>query len=148
MPRRDDIEVPRESVPDIMALIARAPWREAVTYRDTWPHEYVVVKQDWAAGPDWLAFCARIARGEGVEGRFFGQTRDYLFLGAHKYWTMTECAKIIDLEADEYVLNRALLYRDRRDFVVPAGATAAGELDGRPPCPRPGTAFSASPCLL
>ena len=23
-------------------LIARAPWREAVTYRDTWPHEYVL----------------------------------------------------------------------------------------------------------
>ena len=31
---------------DIMALIARAPWREAVTYRDTWPHEYVVIKKD------------------------------------------------------------------------------------------------------
>ena len=61
MPRRDDIEVPRESVPDIMALIARAPWREAVTYRDTWPHEYVVVKED---GQQALlaAFCARIAR--------------------------------------------------------------------------------------
>ena len=27
-------------VPEIMALIASAPWREAVTYRDTWPHEY------------------------------------------------------------------------------------------------------------
>ena len=23
-------------------LIARAPWREAITYRDTWPHEYVL----------------------------------------------------------------------------------------------------------
>jgi hypothetical protein len=23
-------------------LIADAPWREAVTYRDTWPHEYVL----------------------------------------------------------------------------------------------------------
>ena len=23
-------------------LIDRAPWREAVTYRDTWPHEYVL----------------------------------------------------------------------------------------------------------
>ena len=25
-------------------LITRAPWREAVTYRDTWPHEYVLSK--------------------------------------------------------------------------------------------------------
>ena len=32
--------------PDIMTLIAQARWREAVTYRDTWPHEYVVVKKD------------------------------------------------------------------------------------------------------
>ena len=27
-------------------LIARAPWREAVTYRDTWPHEYVLSEKD------------------------------------------------------------------------------------------------------
>ena len=31
---------------DIVTLIDRAPWRETVTYRDTWPHEYVVVKGD------------------------------------------------------------------------------------------------------
>ena len=30
----------------IMELIARAPWREAVTYRNSWPHEYVVIKKD------------------------------------------------------------------------------------------------------
>ena len=27
-------------------LVAAAPWREAVTYRDTWPHEYVLVNRD------------------------------------------------------------------------------------------------------
>ena len=27
-------------------LIALAPWREAVTYRDTWPHEYVLSQKD------------------------------------------------------------------------------------------------------
>ena len=27
-------------------LIERAPWREAVTYRDTWPHEYVLAEKD------------------------------------------------------------------------------------------------------
>ena len=33
---------------ELMELIARAPWRdgEAVTYRETWPHEYVLIKQD------------------------------------------------------------------------------------------------------
>ena len=27
-------------------LIAAAPWREAVTFRETWPHEYVLLKKD------------------------------------------------------------------------------------------------------
>lgn len=108
-----------------MALIARAPWREAVTYRDTWPHEYVIVKKD--SQQDLLAaFCARIARGEGVEGRFFGQTRQYLFLGKYKYWTMTDCSGI-DLDIDDYVLNRAPLYHDRRDFMIQQGDTGVHE---------------------
>ena len=89
------------------------------TGQDTWPHEYVVVKKD---GQQELlaAFCTRIAQGEGVECRFFNQTRQYLFLGEYKYWTMTECADI-DLDADDYILNRALLYRDRRDFEIGQG---------------------------
>ncbi|WP_420449517.1 hypothetical protein [Candidatus Palauibacter sp.] len=105
---------------DIMALIARAPWREAVTFRDTWPHEYVVSKKH---GQQELlaAFCERIGRGEGVTCHFFHQTRQYLFLGEYKYWTMTECA---DIDPDgDYVLNRALLYRDRRDFAIRHGDT-------------------------
>ena len=107
----------------IVGLIARAPWREAVTYRHSWPHEYVVVKKD---GQEALlaAFCARITAGEGVECQFFNQKRQYLFLGDHKYWTMTECADI-DLDADDYVLNRARLYRDRRDFAIRPGDTGA-----------------------
>lgn len=105
----------------IMELIANAPWREAVTYRDTWQHEYVVIKRD---GQQELlaAFCERISRGEGVQGQFFNQKRRYLFLGDYKYWTMTECPDI-DLDTDDYVLNRALLYRDRRDFVISHGDT-------------------------
>ena len=70
--------------------------------------------------------CARIARGEGVECRFFHQKRKYLFLGEYKYWTMTECPDI-DLDADDYALNRALLYRDRRDFVIQQGDTGTRE---------------------
>ena len=27
-------------------LIAAAPWREAVTFRETWPHEYVLLNKD------------------------------------------------------------------------------------------------------
>ena len=110
---------------DIMVLIAQAPWREAVTYRHTWPHEYVVIKKD--RQEDLLAaFCQRIQGGEGVECQFFGQKRPYLFLGDHKYWIMTECSDI-DLDADDYVLNRALLYRDRRDFTIQPGDTGKPE---------------------
>ena len=39
---------------------------------------------------------------------------------------MTECADI-DLEAGDEVLNRALLYRDRRDFVMQPGDTGKCE---------------------
>ena len=41
-------------------------------------------------------------------------------------WTMTECADI-DLETGDEVLNRALLYRDRRDFVIRQGDTGKRE---------------------
>ena len=53
----------------IMELIARAPWREAVTYRKTWPHEYVVSKKD---GQQALldAFCARISAGRAWNAGF------------------------------------------------------------------------------
>ena len=57
-------------------LIARAPWRGAVTYQDTWPHEYVLSEKD-------------------------GQ--------------------------QDYVLNRARLYRDRQDFIIQTGDTGKPE---------------------
>ena len=108
-----------------MELIASAPWREAVTYRDTWPHEYVVVKRD---GQQELldAFWERVSRGEGVECQFFHQRRNYLFLGDHKYWIMAECPDI-DLDTEDEVVNRVRLYRDRRDFVIQRGDTGRRE---------------------
>jgi len=72
------------------------------------------------------AFCERIERGEGVECRFFHQTRRYLFLDDHKYWIMVECSAV-DLEAEDHVLNRARFYRDRRDFVIQGGDTGKRE---------------------
>jgi len=118
--------------PHIMELIANAPWREAITYRDSWPHEYVVVRKD---GQEELlaASCERIERGEGIECRFFHQTRPYLFLGDHKYWIMVDCGEV-DLEAEEdEVLNRARLYGDRRDFVIQWGDTGKrGDYPVRP----------------
>ena len=99
-------------------LIGKAPWREAVTYRDSWPHEYVLIERD--SQQELLsAVCQRFRAGEGVSCRFFSMQNTYLFIGDHKYWLMTHWEKIEP--GTNYVLNRAKLYRDRRDFVIQQG---------------------------
>ena len=111
----------------IVELIARAPWREAVTYRETWPHEYVLTEKD-DQRQLLAAVCERFRAGEGVACRFYRMENTYLFIGDHKYWLMTDYNDI-DVCGDEgdYVLNRAPLYRDRRDFVVQPGDTGKPE---------------------
>ncbi len=108
----------------LMELIDYDPWREAVTYRQTWPHEYVLSGE--AAQQDLLeAICKRLRAGEGVAGRFFGSTNSYRFVGEYKCWLMTYWG---DLEPGvNYVVNRARLYRDRRDFVSRLGDTGKPE---------------------
>ncbi len=105
-------------------LIADAPWREAVTYRETWPHEYVLSEKD-AQHELLQAISDRFRAGEGVECRFFRMNNTYLFIGKHKYWLMTHWD---DLEPGvDYVINRARLYKDRRDFVIQHGDTGKPE---------------------
>lgn len=108
-------------------LIADAPWREAVTYRHTWPHEYVLTEKDNQR--ELLdAICARFRAGEGIACRFFRMANTYLFVGDHKYWLMTDFEDI-DPYNDEgdYVINRARLYRDRRDFIIQSGDSGKPE---------------------
>ena len=91
----------------IAELIARAPWREAVTYRNTWPHEYVLSRKDNQRELI-EAVCARFRAGEGVACRFFNMRNTYLFIGDYKYWLMTHWDDIdLDGNPDDYVLNRA-----------------------------------------
>ncbi len=105
-------------------LIAQAPWREAVTFRNTWPHEYVLSVKD--NQPELLgAICARFRAGEGVACRFFTMNNTYLFIGDHKYWLMTHWDEM--KPGQNYVINRARLYRDRRDFVIQPGDTGMAE---------------------
>ena len=61
----------------ITELIGRAPWREAVTYRDTWPHEYVLSRKDGQHELVELVI-ARFRAGEGVAGTFFGRPNTFL----------------------------------------------------------------------
>ena len=108
-------------------LIERAPWREAVTYRDTWPHEYVMSKTHHQREL-LAAICQRFHDGEGVPGRFFPMENTYLFIGDFKYWLMTPFQKIDPYFDDiNYAINRAPLYRDRRDFVIQEGDTGRQE---------------------
>lgn len=109
---------------ELTELIAQAPWREAKTYRETWPHEYVVIKKD-KQEELLAAVCKRICAGEGVDGRFFPLKNKYLFIGDYKYWILPPCDEIdldnIDSGEGDYILNRAPLYRDRRDFLIRNG---------------------------
>ena len=108
-------------------LIEQAPWREAVTYRDTWPHEYVLSEKDGQKGL-LAAVVERFKAGEGVACRFFSMNNTYLFIGDHKYWLMTDYNEVDAFGAEgDYVLNRARLYRDRRDFVIQPGDTGRVE---------------------
>ncbi len=112
---------------NLTELIERAPWREAVTYRDTWPHEYILTEKD--DQKELLdAICSRFRDGEGVACRFFRMNNTYLFIGEHKYWLMTHYNDI-DPYNDEgdYVINRASLYKDRRDFLIQPGDTGRQE---------------------
>ena len=114
-------------MPALTELIARAHWREAITYRDTWPHEYVLTEKDNQR--ELLdAVCARFRAGEGVACRFFRMNNTYLFSGEHKYWLMTDYNDI-DPYNDEgdYVINRARLCQDRRDFIIQPGDTGKAE---------------------
>ena len=114
-------------MPTLTELVALAPWREAVTYRDTWPHEYVLTEKD-NQRELLAAVCERFRAGEGVAGRFFSMSNAYLFIGEYKYWLMSDYNRI-DPHSDprDYVINRARLYRDRRDFVVQSGDSGKPE---------------------
>ena len=109
--------------PTLLKLIEKAPWREAITYRDTWPHEYVLLRRD-GQRELFAGVARRFKDGEGVKGRFFGTRPTYLFLGAFKYWFDPPLEDLDSLiEGEEYVLNRALLFHDRRDFIIQPGDT-------------------------
>ena len=100
---------------NLTELIAAAPWREESIAQHTWPHECVLIEKD--GQQDLLAaVCARFKAGEGVPGRFA-----YLFIGDYKYWLRGG-------SAGDYVLNRARLYRDRRDFVARPGGSGMRDI--------------------
>ena len=65
----------------------------------------------------------RFKDGEGVPGRFFNSRPTYLFLGEFKYWFDPPLENLDADKEGEYVLNRARLFYDRRDFIIQPGDT-------------------------
>ena len=63
-------------------LVERAPSHEAVTWRETWPHEYIFVRRD-SQWPLMEAICKRLKSGEWVSDRLYGRSANYLFIGEH-----------------------------------------------------------------
>ena len=107
----------------LMELIGKAPWREAVTYRETWPHEYVLLRKD-NQRELFAVMAKRFKDGEGIQGRFFSSRPTYLFMGGFKFWFDPPLEDLDSLrEGKEYVLNRVPLFYDRRDFITRPGDT-------------------------
>ena len=116
----------------LMELIKDAPWREAVTYRETWPHEYVLREKD-SQQDLFAAIIPRFKDNEGIQGRFFNTSPTYLFLGSYKYWFMSPLEELEQDTGGEFVLNRARLFYDRRDFIIQPGDTRFPEDYPAPP---------------
>ena len=89
----------------------------------------------------------RMCADEGLQGTFFKFSTTYLFVGDYKYWFMTPHDQIdLDATEEDFVLNRARLYRDRRDFFIQQGDTGRPEDYPGPPhrtMPRRTTAKAA-----
>lgn len=78
-------------------------WREAVTYRKTTPHEYIVVRRSDVGRDDFKRMFELIEKYGQVE-RFFGKPYTYLFLDdGYKYFA----ADGGGWQEDRYILNRA-----------------------------------------
>ena len=69
--------------------------------------------------------------------RFFNMNNTYLFVADYKCWLMVNYNEVDAYGAEgDYVLNRACLYRDRRDFVIQSGDTERPEDYPREPAWR------------
>lgn len=66
-------------------------WKFATTYAKTAPHEYLVKK--WLPEPDRLLFerFVQTINKDSVVGYFYGHKNNYLILGDHYYWYMSDC---------------------------------------------------------
>lgn len=69
----------------IRQFIDTAPWREAVSYADTWPHEYVVRKD---VDDELFMQAVTHVREHGAPEPFYSATYIYWHDRGYAYWSM------------------------------------------------------------
>jgi hypothetical protein len=72
---------------DVRKFVEKASWRFAKTYAATWPHEYVVRKEENAG---MVLALARHIFEHGIDGRFYSQVRKYHREAGKVYWSMAD----------------------------------------------------------
>jgi len=92
-------------------FIADRRWQEAVTYRETAPHEYTIRGwlPDSVAQEGFFRF-VRVIRHHGYPAMFWKSRNMYLDVGAYRYWTMG--APVEETE----VINRQPIAYEQRGF--------------------------------
>lgn len=73
--------------PALKRFVDKAEWKYAKTYKDSWPHEYVV--RDKIPEEMYRALCEHIEK-EGQVERFYGKPQTYLHEDGWSYWIMAD----------------------------------------------------------
>ena len=88
--RRSEDAAEPFTLEDAKSFAERHQWKFATTYAKTAPHEYLVKK--WLPEPDRLLFerFVQTINKDSVVGYFYGHKNNYLILGDHYYWYMSD----------------------------------------------------------
>ena len=88
--QREDSAIPF-TMEEAKIFAERHKWKFATTYEKTAPHEYLVKR--WLSEDDKYLFerFVQTINKNAVVGYFYGHKNNYLILGDHYYWYMTEC---------------------------------------------------------
>lgn len=73
--------------PELKRFVDKAEWKYAKTYKDSWPHEYVV--RDKIPEAMYCQLCKHI-QAEGKDEKFFQKTQRYLHEDGWSYWIMAD----------------------------------------------------------
>ena len=73
------------SLKNVRQFIDNAPWREAITYAETWPHEYVVRDQ---VDEEMFAAVVEYVREHGTMESFYNKRHSHWYDRGYAYWSM------------------------------------------------------------